>query len=108
MSVNSLLASPEDEVSTVPEIVSPNGTYSLYQEAIAERQTDVSQEAKTLIKARIKEIEHLRTLLCRAEAALAALLQKTPEEIAMLSDFRGVTSITASDIVKARISHPFG
>jgi hypothetical protein len=82
-------ASPSDAAGdtalpplTSTEIVSSNSTLALYEEAIAETRTVVRDEAKEIIKTRIRELERLRATTARAEAELAKLLQKTPEEIA--------------------------
>jgi hypothetical protein len=66
------------------EIVSPDSTFSIYEEAIAETRTVVRDEAKAVLKQRIREVEQLRTTLARAEEELAKLLKKTPEEIASI------------------------
>jgi hypothetical protein len=71
-----------------PEIVSGDSTFALYQEAIAETQTVVRDEAKAILKQRICEVEQLRTTLARAEEELAKLLKKTPEEIASIRMFK--------------------
>lgn len=65
-------------------IVDPNSARGLYEQALAESRTNVRDEAKKLIAARITEIERLRALTARAEADLAKLLDKSVEEIAMM------------------------
>jgi len=69
--------------SVNPEVVPTTITESLYEEALAESQTTINQEAKKVIAQRINEINRTRTLLRVQEAALAKLLSKTPEEIAL-------------------------
>jgi hypothetical protein len=70
-----------------PEIVSPDSTFTIYEEALAETRTVVRDEAKAILKQRIREVEQLRTTLARAEEELARLLKKTPEEIASIRTF---------------------
>lgn len=72
---------------TSSEVVSPDSTFALYEEALAETQTVVRDEAKAIIKQRMLEIKRLRTTLARAEEELAKLLKKTPEEIASIRTF---------------------
>ena len=74
------------------EIVSPDSTFAIYEEALAETRTVVRDEAKEIIKQRILEVERLRTTLARAEEALAKLLKKTPEEIASISTFSSMSA----------------
>ena len=71
-----------------PEIVSPDSTFAIYEEALAETRTVVRDEAKAVLTQRIREVEQLRTTLARAEEELAKLLRKTPEEIASMRTFR--------------------
>jgi hypothetical protein len=71
-------------VACSTEIVDPNSTRSIYEEALAELNVTERDEAKAVIASRIKEIQRMRTLLARAEADLAKLMEKTPAEIAMM------------------------
>ena len=65
------------------QIVDPQSTRGIYEEALAELQTDVRSDAKRVIAERIKEVQRLRVLLAKAEANLAELLKKDVSEIAM-------------------------
>ena len=69
---------------TSAEIIDPSSTRGIYEEALAELQTDVRTDAKRVIAERIKEVQRLRVLLAKAEANLAELLKKDVAEIAML------------------------
>jgi hypothetical protein len=73
---------------TSSEIISPDSTFAIYEEALAETRTIVRDEAKEVIKARIREVEQMRTTLARAETELAKLLKKTPEEIASTAYYK--------------------
>jgi len=72
---------------TSSEVVSTDSTFAIYEEALAETRTVVRDEAKAVLKQRIREVEQLRTTLARAEEELAKLLKKTPEEIASIRTF---------------------
>lgn len=73
------------EVALAPtEIVAPDSTRGIYEEALAELTLSEREEAKQVIASRIKEIQRLRVVLAKAENDLGKLLQKTPAEIALM------------------------
>lgn len=76
--------STEVTTSTATEIVDPNSTRGIYEEALAELCLTEREEAKQIIATRIREIQRLRALVTKAEADLAKLMQKTPAEIALM------------------------
>lgn len=69
------------------EVVDPDSTRALYEEALADLQADTRTDAKRVIAERIKEIQRLRALLAKAETDLAELLKKDVEEVALLGGF---------------------
>lgn len=68
-----------------PEVVDLTESEQLLAEALEELQTTSRDEAKAVIRTRVAEIQRLKTLLAKAEADLAQLVRRSPEEIAMLS-----------------------
>lgn len=82
--MNDTITTETTELSSSTELVDPNSTRGIYEEALAELCTSERDEAKAVIRSRIKEIQRMRVLLARAEADLAKLMQKTPSEIAMM------------------------
>jgi len=71
--------------TSATEIVDPLSTRSIYEEALAESNVTVRDEAKKVIAQRIAEVQRTRTLLARQETDLAKLLKRSPEEIAMMN-----------------------
>ena len=71
---------------TPSEVLDPNSTRALYEEALAERFTSDREAAKRLIASRIKEVDRLKVLLAKAEGELALLLEKDVAQICLLSD----------------------
>lgn len=72
------------------EIVDPNSTRSIYEEALAESLTSDREAAKGVIAERIKEIQRLEMLLAKAKAELQKLLAKDVTEIAMTETSRKI------------------
>ena len=66
------------------EIVAPDSTRGIYEEALSELVVNERQEAKLVIAGRIKEVQRLEKCLIKAKADLAKLLQKDVSEIALL------------------------
>jgi hypothetical protein len=79
---DSPIAHPQP-VSSV-EIVAPDSTRGIYEEALSELVVNERQEAKLVIAGRIKEVQRLEKCLIKAKADLAKLLQKDVSEIALL------------------------
>lgn len=69
---------------TSTEIIAPDSTRGIYEEALAELTISERDEAKAVIATRIKELQRLRVLVAKAEKDLGDLLQRTPSEIAMM------------------------
>jgi hypothetical protein len=69
---------------TPSEIVAPDSTRGIYEEALAELTLSERDEAKKVIASRIKEVQRLRVTLAKAENELSKLLQKSPAEIALM------------------------
>ena len=74
-----------DSETKTPEVVELTESEQLLVEALTELQTTTRDEAKRVIRERVQEIQRLKTLLAKAEADLAQLLKRSPEEIAMLN-----------------------
>jgi hypothetical protein len=66
------------------EIVAPDSTRGIYEEALSELVVSEREEAKLVIASRIKEVQRLEKCLIKAKADLAKLLQKDVSEIALL------------------------
>jgi hypothetical protein len=66
------------------EIVAPDSTRGIYEEALSELVISEREEAKLVIASRIKEVQRLEKCLAKAKAELAKLLQKDVSEIALL------------------------
>lgn len=66
------------------EIVAPDSTRGIYEEALSELVISEREEAKLVIASRIKEVQRLEKCLAKAKADLAKLLQKDVSEIALL------------------------
>jgi hypothetical protein len=66
------------------EIVAPDSTRGIYEEALSELVVSEREEAKLVIANRIKEVQRLEKCLVKAKADLAKLLQKDVSEIALL------------------------
>lgn len=79
---------------TPSEVVDPNSTRGLYEEALAESLTSDRDEAKRLIAGRIQEIQRLEMLLAKAKADLQKLLSKDVTEIAMMNSPVPVNMLT--------------
>ncbi len=80
-----ITAMPESQLSSVhAEIVAPDSTRGIYEEALSELATSERDEAKLVIASRIKEVQRLEKCLAKAKADLAKLLQKDVSEIALL------------------------
>ena len=73
-----------DAPVTSTEIVAPDSTRGIYEEALAELQTSERDEAKDVIKRRLLEIRRMEVCLEKAKADLAKMLNKDVSEIAML------------------------
>jgi hypothetical protein len=74
-----------DQVNSVDaEIVLPDSTRGIYEEALGELATSQRDDAKKVILERMREIKRLETCLERAKADLAKMLQKDVSEIALL------------------------
>lgn len=73
-----------DAPVTPAEIVAPDSTRGIYEEALAELQTSQRDEAKDVIKRRLLEIRRMEVCLEKAKADLAKMLNKDVSEIAML------------------------
>ena len=56
----------------------------LLQEAMSELETDEQSQAKKIVKDRLLEIKRLETMLTKAKADLAELLERDQTEILML------------------------
>lgn len=67
------------------EVLDPNSTEALYQDALAETTVTESDAARTLLSSAIIEVRRLQDLLDKAEAQLAKLRAMTPRELAALS-----------------------
>ena len=67
-----------------PEIIAPDSTRGLYEEALAELTTSERDQAKRVIAERIREVQRLKICVQKAEADLARLLKKDVSEIALL------------------------
>lgn len=74
----------DDAPVTQTEIVAPNSTRGIYEEALAELQISERDEAKQAIKRRLLEIHRMEACLEKAKADLAKMLKKDVSEIAML------------------------
>lgn len=82
------LSCPKPTVAlTTPEIVGPDDTLTLYEEALQESTSTTRDEAKAVIAAQIRELTNLRNLVTKAEQNLAKLLKKPVSEIAMMRRF---------------------
>ena len=57
---------------------------ALLQEAMSELETDEQGKAKKIVKDRLLEIKRLETMLAKAKADLAELLERDQTEILML------------------------
>ena len=77
-----MTASPQPMSSV--EIVAPDSTRGIYEEALSELVVSEREEAKLVIANRIKEVQRLEKCLVKAKADLAKLLQKDVSEIALL------------------------
>jgi hypothetical protein len=67
-----------------PEIVAPDSTRGIYEEALAELATSERDIAKRVIAERIREVQRLEICLNKAKADLAKILKKDVAEIALL------------------------
>jgi len=67
-----------------PEIIAPDSTRGIYEEALAELTTSERDQAKRVIAERIREVQRLKICVQKAEADLARLLKKDVSEIALL------------------------
>jgi hypothetical protein len=76
--------SQEQSTAVTAEIVAPDSTRGIYEEALSELATSERDEAKLVIASRIKEVQRLEKCLAKAKADLAKLLQKDVSEIALL------------------------
>ncbi len=76
--------SQEQSTAVITEIVAPDSTRGIYEEALSELATSERDEAKLVIASRIKEVQRLEKCLAKAKADLAKLLQKDVSEIALL------------------------
>ena len=74
----------DDSISSKAEVLAPNSTICVYQEAISELETCERDEAKQVIKRRMLEIRRMEACLEKAKKDLAELLEKNVSEIAML------------------------
>jgi hypothetical protein len=73
-----------DEPVTPTEVVAPDSTRGIYQEALTELQASERDEAKEVIKRRLLEIRRMEICLEKAKMDLAKMLDKNVSEIAML------------------------
>lgn len=64
------------------EVLDPNSTEALYQDALAETTLTESDAARTLLRNQILEVRRLQDLLDKAEAQLAKLRAMSPRELA--------------------------
>lgn len=74
-----------DTETKTPEVVTLSDSEQLLAEVLEELQTTSRQDAKSVIRERLQEIQRLKTLLAKAESDLAQLIKRSPEEIAMLN-----------------------
>lgn len=77
----------EEIATTSTEIVDPNSTRGIYEEARRESLVTTRDVAKEVILRHVQRVENARMVLQAAEAALAEVLKKTPAEIAMTRKF---------------------
>jgi hypothetical protein len=94
----------DDGTFTPTEVVDPDSTRSLYEEALKELNVSDRDAAKTVLAAQIKEVERLKGLLTKAEERLEELLGKTPKEIAELDCRSGRFLITQNPVVRWGLS----
>lgn len=71
--------------TTFTDLELSDDSKALLQEAILELETDEHDEAKKIIKNRLLEIKRLETMLEKARADLASLLERDQAEILMLA-----------------------
>jgi hypothetical protein len=81
------LSMAEQLATTSTEIVDPNSTRAIYEEALAESLVTNRDAAKMVILDHVRRVESARLVLQAAEAKLAEVLNKTPAEIAMMRKF---------------------
>ena len=81
------LSMAEQLATTSTEIVDPNSTRGIYEEARRESLVTTRDVAKEVILRHVQRVENARMVLQAAEAALAEVLKKTPAEIAMTRKF---------------------
>lgn len=67
-----------------PEIIAPDSTRGIYEEALAELNVSERDAAKRVIAERIREVQRLEICLNKAKADLAKILKKDVAEIALL------------------------
>jgi hypothetical protein len=67
------------------EVLDPNSTEALYQDALAETTVTESDAARTLLRSAIIEVRRLQDLLDKAEAQLAKLRAMSPRELAAMA-----------------------
>jgi hypothetical protein len=77
----------EQLATTSTEIVDPNSTRAIYEEALAESLVTNRDAAKMVILDHVRRVESARLVLQAAETKLAEVLNKTPAEIAMMRKF---------------------
>lgn len=70
---------------SLTEVVDPNSTEALFQDALAETTTTEGDAAKELFRSRILELRRLQDLVACAEADLAKLRSLSPRELAALA-----------------------
>lgn len=87
-----------DDPATKPgsvEVVDPNSTRALYEEARSELHVADREAAKAVLVEAMQEVERLQTLLAKAEDRLKALLDKDVSDLAMMTTtdmmMRGIT-----------------
>lgn len=69
----------------ITEVVDPQSTMALYQEALVECTSTESEIVKTYLQERILEVRRLEDCLAKAKDKLNELLAKEPREIAALA-----------------------
>ena len=81
--------STEDPFEPIPattELLAPNSTWAIYQDALAEATTTESDAARALLRDQILEVRRLQDLLDRAKQHLTQLRAMSPRELAARAD----------------------
>lgn len=81
--------------STETEVIAPDSTEAIYQDALAETTTTESDAARALLRDQILEVRRLQDLLDRAEQYLTQLRAMSPRELAAKAGCTGGRLISA-------------